>query len=232
MCDNQKTKAKQQLQLEKREWSKLFDIQRQQSVRQTSHLLDHESFLRAFKGKETPDAELIEDYNLNHNQQAFDELYRRHKSKMLAYIYTIVHDNDDSRDVLHNAWEKVLIAFKNRKYLENQGFGKWFKSICYREARLWNLEKQRCLHGMEYMPDKPDRSFSAEQQLINSETETLLHKALSRLDEEDRKIVILHAWEERSFDVIGVILHLNTYTVRSRYYRAIKQMRDRVNGTH
>ena len=230
MSENQKTNN---LQVSiKQELFNLRNVLRQQSFHNSSRLLDHETFIQRFKSKETPvtDAELIVAYKSNGSQPAFNELYKRYYSKMLRYVIVILKDEDEAKDVLQNAWMVVLASINDGSYLNVRQFDGWFKSTCYRLARQWKLENLRFMHGDENMPDKPDKSFNEEQRMIHAETETLLHKSLNGLDEEDRQVVLLRAWEGRSFHEIAVIRHLNVCTARSIYFRAVKNMRQFVSS--
>ena len=53
-----------------------------------------------------------------------------------------------------------------------------------------------------------------------------LKRALERLDEKERRIVVLKYFEEEKLENIAKILDLNVNTVKSRLYRAIGKLKD------
>jgi RNA polymerase sigma-70 factor (ECF subfamily) len=202
-----------------------INLVRQQSVLKSSRLLDHETFIRAFKGKETSDAELIAAYNLNHNGQAFDELYNRYKSRMLGYLYGILHNWEDAKDVLHDSWEAALLFFTNGRYIEKQDFAGWFKGICYHRASEWKRERQRFFYSNERLPDHVDASLNAEEQLENRQCELLLQKAVNGLPEGEKQVILLRIYRSKSFYEIAVIRNITVSAARGVYCRALKKLR-------
>ena len=52
-----------------------------------------------------------------------------------------------------------------------------------------------------------------------------LQRALDKLDEQERTIVVLRYFEEEKIDTIGKVMELNVNTVKSRLYRAMDKLK-------
>lgn len=52
-----------------------------------------------------------------------------------------------------------------------------------------------------------------------------LQQALSRLDDEERRIVVLKYFEEEKLQTIARVMDLNVSTVKSRLYRAVEKLK-------
>ncbi len=176
------------------------------------------------------DAQLVQEYR-NGTSEAWDVLFSRHHVKMTRYIASIAGD-DLAHDVMQDTWVVVITAILDGSYKEEQRFTKWIKGIAYRQAiKAWH-EEHRFEYSDEGVPDNQDGALNAEQCIINKESETLLHQSLNRLVGSERQIVILRAWEERSFYEIAVIMHVSTNTARALYSRALNKMKKAVNRFH
>ena len=144
---------------------------------------------------------------------------------MLAYLYGILHNWEDAKDVLHDSWGSRAALFAKGTYDEKEDFAGWFKGICYRKASEWKRESRRFIYGSDYLPDRVDHAFNADQIMENRESEILLHIAFNRLPESEIQIVILRAYKKMSFAEIAVIRNLKVNVARALYSRAVKELK-------
>lgn len=59
----------------------------------------------------------------------------------------------------------------------------------------------------------------------NDERRVALESALARLSAEQREVIVLKIWGERTFEEIGELLALSPHTVASRYRYALQSLR-------
>ena len=52
-----------------------------------------------------------------------------------------------------------------------------------------------------------------------------LQRALDKLDEKERSIIVLRYFEEEKIETIGQIMNLNVSTVKSKLYRAMDKLK-------
>lgn len=73
----------------------------------------------------------------------------------------------------------------------------------------------------------PASSSNAASHLVRSERVRELRDTLESLSDEDREIVVLHGIEQLPFKAIAAKLDANESTLRSRYHRALQQLKRR-----
>ncbi len=140
--------------------------------------------------------------------------------------YRIMGNVADVQDVM----QEVLIKAAMNTYQlkdENKLF-QWLFTITRRESyahiskysfrALWNQAK--------LMTGMIGHTMELEDNLITDDDRVLLQKALERLDEEARRIVVLKTTTDDNLKVIAQKLGLNYHTTRSKYQRALSTMRD------
>ena len=72
----------------------------------------------------------------------------------------------------------------------------------------------------------PDDAPSPQEQAEQSETQSAVRRALSRLSEEHRQVLLLRVVQQMSYDEIAQALSLESGTVKSRISRARRQLRE------
>ena len=73
---------------------------------------------------------LVEAY-VSGNNQAFDELLRRHQTKLFAYIMRIVNDADIADDIFQETFVKVITNIRQRRYVDTGKFSAWLMRIAH-----------------------------------------------------------------------------------------------------
>lgn len=178
----------------------------------------------------TPDKSLIR-LVAGGNESALNELMRRYKHKLFAFISKYVKDEDAAYDILQETF--IRVHFKAETYSPAYAFSTWMYQIAINLCRDWGRkQKLRQFLSLDTSPGDddhrtlhdvlPDTSGNVEdlselrQQLrvINQEIEKLPHKLKTAL--------ILFALEENSQERCAEILDVTPKTVETRVYRARK----------
>ena len=84
------------------------------------------------------DQELVTAY-ANGDNEAFDALLLRHKTRLFNYIFQMVRDRDLSDDIFQETFVKAITTIKQGRYNDMGKFSAWL----YRIAR--NLVVDTCL---------------------------------------------------------------------------------------
>ena len=140
---------------------------------------------------------LVARAKLGHDD-AFEELYRRHQHRAYCTALRILRNQQDAEDAVQSAFQRALV--KLHLFREDSAFSTWLTRIVINEA-LMLLRQRRTrepLHenrvdaarddgGVEI----PDGSPTPEKILCESERHAALHRAIARLGE-NLKIVVLH----------------------------------------
>lgn len=145
-------------------------------------------------------------------------LYEATDSVIYAYTLSILRNAYDAQDVLHDVYVKVYESAHN--YVSQGKPMAWLltitKNLCYSRFRKQSrfvdisdedLEKQIVI--------KPD---------VSVEDKLVVTKCLSKLGEDERQIVVLHAMSGLKHKDIAKLMELPLSTVLSKYNRALKKL--------
>lgn len=148
---------------------------------------------------------------------AFKELYEQTASAVYGFALSILKNKHDAEDVMHDAFIKVYTAAVTYKPM-----GKplaWMltivRNLCYTKMRSGGV----CEDISEY----EDLVSAGNHDSVLDKM--ILQEALSKLDFEERQIVVLHSLTGLKHREIAEILELPTGTVLSKYNRSIKKLR-------
>lgn len=155
---------------------------------------------------------------------ALDDLYGITERTMYAFAVSLTKDHQSALDLMQDTYVKILSAAHLYKPM-----GKplaWMftiaKNLHYskirKEKRSISMEPEEVLDGrrFSYVSDMDDR--------------IVLEGVLSLLSEEEREIVLLYAVSGMKHREIAESLGLKLSTTLSKYYRALKKLREYLEG--
>lgn len=159
------------------------------------------------------------------DQTAFKEIYERYKGRILNFFYRMCMNEHLAEELLQELFVRIWMTLPrfNPKYK--------FYTYLYRSAHnLWVNEFRR---KKEILMAEFEASAHHEQPLdiiIKSEEIDRLKKALSSLPDGEREALILCEYNGLSYDEIAEVLEIPLGTVKSRIFRAIERLRDKLKG--
>lgn len=149
---------------------------------------------------------------------AIGEIYELTKSAVYGYVLSILKNAQDAEDILQETYVKVCL---NAESYHAQGKPlAWIFTI----ARNLALMKLRGQTRITDIPDFEWEQIAAGNPEFRSEDRIVLSAALSKISEEESKIVILHAVGGMKHREIAEWLSMPLATVLSKYHRAIKKL--------
>jgi RNA polymerase sigma-70 factor (ECF subfamily) len=181
---------------------------------------------------ERPEKELIAD-SRDGDLAAFDELIRRHQSRIYATVYHMTSNREDTDDLTQETFLKAYKALKSFKG------GSSFYTWVYRIAvnKTINFLKQRRRKSAQFSLNEMDLSGEGQGHILEfisehtprrdlrlSELQSKLNEAMQKLSDIHRLVVTLHDIQDMPHDEIGKIMDCNTGTVRSRLFYARQQL--------
>ena len=182
------------------------------------------------KDKGAGDYELISSF-LAGDMKSFELLAERYKDMVYNLCYNITGDQDEAMDC---AQDSFIRAYRNlHKFEFRSAFSTWLYTICVNTCRnslssSWN--KKRVHVNDMVLENYKDCTPDPEDELIRSEHEQLVRRAISKLPEEERVLVILRDMECRSYSEITEITGIVQGTVKSRLARARHRLRGLLEG--
>src|SRR5712664_2512570 len=145
--------------------------------------------------------------------QAFEELVRRHKQRVLAVAQRITNNREDAEDVAQESFHKAFLHLD--AFQEKSRFSTWLTRIAMNEAFML-LRRRRGF--LEVLPESPDdgvesgseafvdRNPNPEESCWRRERTQLLTEAINRLGPKIRSTILLRDIEEKSVEETAQIL--------------------------
>lgn len=151
---------------------------------------------------------------------ALSELFERHQTPLLNYFLRLGSPRAAAEDLVQDVFVRIL---KYRAtYRPGSRFATWMYSIA-RNARLNQLHKQR--GETEWDDAFSPRALPTDGAQADQEQQ-ILARALARLPEEKREILVLSRYQEMKYEDIGALLGCETNTVKVRVHRAMRELRE------
>jgi RNA polymerase sigma-70 factor (ECF subfamily) len=174
------------------------------------------------------DAELVDNVLMNDDGQSFAELVNRYEQAVLNLAYYMLHDPAEAEDA---AQEAFLRAYRNlSRYDCGRSFKTWVMSIasnhCIDRLRRRHFQKFSLDEMLPTHPALASREPNPEEHTIESERSRAMSRLLETLPAKYRSVVILYYWYEMSCTEIADSLAVREGTVKSRLFRARRQLAD------
>lgn len=180
--------------------------------------------------KKMSDEELVRLYADGCNE-AFGYLLLRHKDFIYSYIFSYIKDEDDSNDIFQETFIKVITSIRTSSYSEYGKFRYWVMRIAhnlvmdYMRAKAVNNTVSAENEEFTLLNNKDICDGNIEDFIIEDQTQSDLLSLVNQLPENQRQIIHLRFYENKSFKEISDQLgcSINTSLGRMRY--AVLNMR-------
>ena len=174
------------------------------------------------------DEELIASFQ-NGNEQAYIELVRRYRNRLMTFVFRFVGDMESSEDIVQDTMIKVFTH--KHYYKEIAKFSTWIYTIAGNLAKTELRKRKRRKVTLLSQMNTDDRKYEIPSTELQSEdivqgeyTERYIQKAILQLPLHFRTVVILRDIQELSYEEISNIVNVPLGTVKSRINRARLQL--------
>ena len=165
------------------------------------------------------------------DQEAYEELVRRHQHRVFAVAGGILRRREDVEDIAQQVFVKAYFSLK--RFNQRAAFSTWLYKITVNEC--WDLLRKKKVRPLVY---ESDLSEEHARQIVASEakgdtgpdiSEKLearqrVERLLKGLDERDRLMLVLKEVEGLSIEEVAKVLDLNANTVKVRLFRARRRI--------
>ena len=165
------------------------------------------------------DLELIEQAKVG-DAGAVRALYQRHASRVYAVVRRLAGDDTLAEDWAQDAWLRAFRALPT--FRGESAFTTWLHRIAVNSALHGRRSRERRT-GREAPID--DNSASVRPQGDNAVLRLRLEKAMERLPEGMRRVLVLHDVEGYTHEEIAEMLGVNPGTCKSQLFKARARMR-------
>ena len=169
------------------------------------------------------DSQLVSLYR-NGNEDAFEVLLYRHKSKLYTAIYLIVKDRYTAEDLLQETFVKAINTIRGGRYNEEGKFLPWISRIAHNLA-IDHFRKEKRYpevileDGSKLFNSMDFAEESTEDKQMFRETRSRLRDYIRELPEEQKHVLIMRHYFDMSFQEIAsrTGVSINTALGRMRY---------------
>ena len=186
-----------------------------------------------------PDDSVLISSALRGDEEALNDLFSRYYRFLHFLACSVLGGQEDAQDVVQNC---LLRAVRNLQQFNNDGaFRSWLARILVNEAiDLLRKRRRRPQFSVrrvsgddesDVLDRLPGPGLNPEQALAKKESISALTKEVARLSAPLRSVVILCDIREYSMEEAGAILCVTKDRVRSRLFRARKQLEAAMRST-
>jgi RNA polymerase sigma-70 factor (ECF subfamily) len=151
-------------------------------------------------------------------------LFERHHLPLFRYLLYLTGDRALSEDLVQEVFFRVLKYASS--YDPDQPFNVWLYQMarnCRRDAhrkRRGEMPPETAGDEIRSTEPMPEELFTRKQDVL------FLRKALGKLPEDKRDVLVLSRFQNLKYEEIGRILGCETGTVKVRVYRALRELRE------
>lgn len=168
----------------------------------------------------------------NGNNQAFDILLNRHKTRVYNYILMIVRNRDMAEDVFQETFMKVIMTIKQGRYTENGKFIAWVSRIAhnqiidlFRRERNENTVSNEEYEDVDLFNNSKLCEENIEDKMVRDQVMKDVNNLLRHLPEVQREVVYMRYYRDLSFKEIAEMTGVSINTALGRMRYAVLNMR-------
>lgn len=182
-----------------------------------------------------PDVQLMLKVAAGDNS-AFEQLVVQYQDRLVGFFFHLVHDRTSAEDL---AQEAFLRVFRSRdRYEPTARFSTWLFRIAHNlasnqkrgAARRREIPLVSGSSGDEFRPEEQilaeKSALMPTRQLDSVELRAVVRNAIEDLSERQRTAVLLHKFEEMSYEEIGEVMGLGPVAVKSLISRARGKLKE------
>ena len=151
-------------------------------------------------------------------------LFDRYHGMLFDFFCRMLNNRTAADDLVQDVFFRILKY--RRTYRDDSHFTTWMFHIA-RNARFDHFKKHRAeVLFPEEGFDLPGRGPFPSQQFEKEQETVMLKKAIQKLPDEKRELLILARYQELKYEQISDLLGVDVGTVKVRVHRAVKELRE------
>lgn len=163
-------------------------------------------------------------------REAFELIVKRHMKDAYLIALGLVGNREDALELSQEAFSR---AYQHYGTLQSKGkFFPWFyqilRNLCFSHLRKRRIRRASSLDDTQFGCPEPRGNDSFEPDAIaeRNEAKDRIWKAMSRLDDKHREVILLRHFRNMSYDEMAKVLFCNRGTVTSRLFYARQQLKE------
>jgi RNA polymerase sigma-70 factor (ECF subfamily) len=164
------------------------------------------------------------DFIRNGNEAAFEKVFKMYFRNLHAFAYTFTKDDDIAEEIVQNVffriWEK-----KNQLQIDDSLRAYLYRSVHNESLNHIKHLKVKTSFQLQYSDHMESSNQDASHQMIASELEDKIQKAINELPQQCRTIFQMSRFEQLKYQQIADQLNLSIKTVENQMGKALKVLR-------
>src|SRR5882724_3767608 len=162
----------------------------------------------------------------NGDLDKMDLLFRRYHRPLFGFLYRMTSQREASEDMVQNVFYRML---RSRHTFTGKGE---FKTWMYHLARnvLKDHSKKNSKNAGHYdiseFAERISGGIGANEAIEKNQEWNILQNALSKLNEENREVLVLSRFQEMKYHEIATIMNITEGAVKVRIHRAMTQLKN------
>ena len=152
--------------------------------------------------------------------------------RIFAMCQRLLQDPDEANSATQDVFFKAYQALMKEDAKDLEDPARWLTRIAVNacldrlRSRKWHFWRKRpAVEDAGFIERARSRSPEAEDQYFAAQISSRLEAALDRLSARQRAVFTLRHYEDKSLEEIGVLLGLDTGTVKAHMFRAVTKLR-------
>ena len=167
----------------------------------------------------------------------FDEVVRLYRPRIFRFLMASLSDRDTAESLTQDCFLKAYNA--RHQFRGESSLSTWLTRIALnlvrdhlrsRRMRFWQRTRDTALDIVDVGEWIPDGASSPEQVCLEQERVREIWKSVEKLSRQQRTVFLLRFVEEMELSEIAETTGMNTSTVKSHLYRALRIVRERALG--
>jgi RNA polymerase sigma-70 factor, ECF subfamily len=158
------------------------------------------------------------------NTKVFEEIYRHYYPKLCYYAYSLVHDRDVSKDVVHDVFSKI---WTKRNDLQHVISIKLFlyRAVKNKALNYLNSEKIKVPINdhLELIEFKSTENI--ERDCERNELSAMIEKSINELSPKCQEVFILVKFHGMKYSEVAEFLKISPNTVENHMVKAFNKLR-------
>lgn len=164
------------------------------------------------------------------DRSVVEALYQEHEAELRRFLLGLLRDHQLAGDVLHVAFEKVLTQGHTSREETRKA---WLFRVAYHEAMAVlrrRVTGDKVVRRLAWSQDAV--AEPVEVGMIRAESVAAVRAVIEQLPPDQRQIVRMRIYEEKTFAQISAELNIPLGTALGRMRAAMEKMRLRLDGPH
>jgi len=149
-------------------------------------------------------------------------LFEKYRVPLYNYFTRLTFDRQASEDLVQDVFMKII---KYRRTYRGEGtFSTWLFQVAHNTFYDYVRKKKdhSPIDEHEYqLPDDTD----IDQDIMNREDAQIVRKALGRLPDEDREVLVLRSYRKMKYSEIAAMMDCPVGTIKARVHFAVKKLK-------